>query len=55
MTRIEVPQFEPCPQCAGGKVLRNGKSEQCDCWVKWWHAVRESICGAPMTSRKAER
>jgi hypothetical protein len=42
---INVPAFEPCGKCAGGKVLRNGQTEQCECWIKWWESVRASLTG----------
>jgi hypothetical protein len=43
VNRIEVPEFTPCGQCNGGRVLRNGKTEYCDCWLIWWAAVRASL------------
>ena len=43
MERISIPVFEPCAQCAGGMILRNGRQERCDCWLKWWARVRASL------------
>jgi hypothetical protein len=46
MERLAVPTFEPCPNCCGGMVMRNGKQERCICWIKWWEAVRAALTGA---------
>ena len=46
MNRIEVPTFEPCDKCSGGKVFRNGRTEQCRCFIEWWESVRLSILGS---------
>lgn len=56
MTRIEVPTFTPCGQCANGNLLRNGRTEKCDCFQRWWDAVRQSIIGhESQAQRAAER